>query len=211
MAGIKPKASSQKWKDSNSNYGVKVSSATVAKLKQGTKASNIAAANKPGASAELKEAVRRFYGKGAVANTPKGATPSSPNVKENRPPRKPSPNDREGRKPAVGSPKPMPGPGGRKPKAPAGGPGSKPRPSSGQTPNQREGRKTVNSPKPSGGPGAKNTRPGIAKGGPGSKPRPSKGQTPNQREGRKTVNSPKPSGGPGAKPRTKKYYMRAGG
>lgn len=61
------KKSTQKWKDSNSNYNTKVSSATVAKLKKGTKAGNIAAANKPGASAEYKEAVRRFYGKSAIS------------------------------------------------------------------------------------------------------------------------------------------------
>lgn len=61
------KKSTQKWKDSNTNYNTKVSAATVAKLKKGTKASNIAAANKPGASAEYKEAVRRFYGKGAIS------------------------------------------------------------------------------------------------------------------------------------------------
>lgn len=60
------RASSQKYKDGNSNYNLKVSAATVAKLKKGTKASNIAAANKPGATAEYKEAVRRFYGKGSV-------------------------------------------------------------------------------------------------------------------------------------------------
>jgi hypothetical protein len=64
------KKSTQKWKDENSNYKTKVSSATVAKLRQGTKASNIAAANKPGATAEYKEAVRRFYGKGAVSSAP---------------------------------------------------------------------------------------------------------------------------------------------
>lgn len=64
------KKSTQKWKDSNSNYNTKVSAATVAKLKKGTKAGNIAAANKPGASAEYKEAVRRFYGKGAVSSAP---------------------------------------------------------------------------------------------------------------------------------------------
>jgi hypothetical protein len=198
MAGIKPKASSQKWKDSNSNYGVKVSSATVAKLKQGTKASNIAAANKPGASAELKEAVRRFYGKGAVANTPS----KPPTTKQTGPVTQPS------KKPAIerGNPKPTPAQiaAGKKAKADAN--------KNKMTPNNREGRKTLaGSPKPSGGPGAKSVRPQAPKGGPGAKSRPSKGQTPNQREGRKTVNSPKPSGGPGAKPRSKKYTMRAGG
>ena len=63
------RASTQKYKDGNSNYNLKVSAATVAKLKKGTKAGNIAAANKPGATAEYKEAVRRFYGKGSVKGT----------------------------------------------------------------------------------------------------------------------------------------------
>jgi hypothetical protein len=198
MAGIKPKASSQKWKDSNSNYGVKVSSATVAKLKQGTKASNIAAANKPGASAELKEAVRRFYGKGAVANTP-SKVPG---------PNQTGPTNQPSKKPVIerGNPKPTPAQiaAGKKAKADAN--------KNKMTPNNREGRKPgLGSPKPSGGPGAKSTRPTAPKGGPGAKSRPSKGQTPNQREGRKTMNSPKPSGGPGAKPRSKKYKTVAGG
>lgn len=87
------RASTQKYKDANSNYKVKVSSATVAKLKKGTKASNIAAANMAGASAEYKEAVRRFYGKNAIKST----TVNTPNQKENRPPRVPTANDREGR------------------------------------------------------------------------------------------------------------------
>ena len=91
------KASTQKWKDSNSNYGVKVSAATVAKLKKGTKASNIAAANKPGASAEYKEAVRRFYGKGAISSM---KTP--PTIKQTGPVSQPS------KKPTIerGNPKP---------------------------------------------------------------------------------------------------------
>lgn len=46
----------------NYNKNIKVSSATVAQLKKGTKASNIAKANAPGASSEFREAVRRFYG-----------------------------------------------------------------------------------------------------------------------------------------------------
>ena len=91
------KKSTQKWKDSNSNYNVKVSAATVAKLKKGTKASNIAAANKPGASAEYKEAVRRFYGKGAISSM---KTP--PTIKQTGPVSQPS------KKPVIqrGNPKP---------------------------------------------------------------------------------------------------------
>jgi hypothetical protein len=70
------KTSTQKYKDKNSNYKIKVSSATVAKLRKGTKAGNIAAAKAPGASAEYKEAVRRFYGKGSVGGT------STPSIKQ---------------------------------------------------------------------------------------------------------------------------------
>ena len=89
--------STQKWKDSNSNYSVKVSAATVAKLKKGTKAGNIAAANKPGASAEYKEAVRRFYGKGAISSM---KTP--PSIKQTGPIKETS------KKPVIqrGNPKP---------------------------------------------------------------------------------------------------------
>lgn len=46
----------------NYNKNIKVSESTVAQLRKGTKASNIAKANAPGASAEFREAVRRFYG-----------------------------------------------------------------------------------------------------------------------------------------------------
>lgn len=195
---IMPKASSQKYKDANSNYGIKVSEATVAKLRKGTKASNIAAANKPGASAEYKEAVRRFYGKNAVAKSPVKV----PGPKQTGPvaPASKTPTiDRS-------NPKPTPAQiaAGKKAKANAN--------KNKMTPNNREDRRTVaKSPKPTGGPGAKSVRPQAPKGGPGAKPRPSKGQTPNQREGRRPVSSPRPSGGPGAKPRTKKYTMRPGG
>jgi hypothetical protein len=114
-------ASSQKWKDQNSNYGTKVSAATVARLKKGTKASNIASANKPGASAELKEAVRRFYGKGSVGNTkfptpnqtgPVTQTPRKPYIERGNP--KPNPGQTTKpmtpRKPSLdrGNPKPTP-------------------------------------------------------------------------------------------------------
>jgi hypothetical protein len=179
-------ASSQNWKDKNSNYKIKVSESTVAKLRKGTKASNIAAANKPGATAEYKEAVRRFYGKNAVS----GAPSKAPGPKQTGPVNPPS------KKPGIerGNPKPTPAQiaAGKKAKADAN--------KNKMTPNNREGRKPgLGSPKPSGGPGAKSTRPTAPKGGPGAKPRPSKGQTPNQREGRKTMNSPKPSGGPGAR------------
>lgn len=91
------KKSTQKYKDANSDYSVKVSASTVSKLKQGTKASNIAAANKPGATAEYKEAVRRFYGKGAVSTM---KTP--PNIKQT------GPVNEKSKKPIIqrGNPKP---------------------------------------------------------------------------------------------------------
>ena len=129
----------------------KVSEATVAKLRKGTMAGNLAKAK--GASPEMKEALTRFYGAKRVAA-------------------------------AIGK----------------SGPGSvkKPKPFT-PSANQKEDRKTITSPKPTGGPGAKPVKVSPPKGGPGSKPRPSKGQTPNQREGRKTMTSPKPMGGPGSK------------
>jgi len=197
---IKPKASSQKWKDENFNLSIKVSQATVNKLRKGTKAGNIAAANKAGASAEYKEAVRRFYGKNSVAKSPVKV----PGPKQTGPVAPPS------KTPTIDRGRGMPRPtqaqidAGKKSKADAN--------KAKLTPNNREGRRTMSkSPKPTAGPGSKNLRPKAPKGGPGAKPRPSKGQTPNQREGRRSVSSPKPSGGPGAKPRTKKYYMTPGG
>jgi hypothetical protein len=191
-------ASSQNWKDKNSNYKIKVSESTVAKLRKGTKASNIAAANKPGATAEYKEAVRRFYGKNAVSGAPSKAPGPKQTGPVNPPSKKPgiergnpkptpaqiadgkrakadanknklTPNQRESRRTVPSSPKPAPGPGGRKPAPPRGGPGVKPRPSKGQTPNQREGRRTSTSPRPSSGPGGK--MPKRPSGGPGAKGR----------------------------------------
>lgn len=57
---------SSDWKSKNYNKNVKVSQKTVSVLKSRSKAENIAAANRPGASPELREAVKRFYGKGTV-------------------------------------------------------------------------------------------------------------------------------------------------
>lgn len=68
------KGSSKDWKKNNYDMSIKVSDSTVKKLKSGTQSGNIAAANKPGASAEFKEAVRRFYGKSTV----KDAAPAKP-------------------------------------------------------------------------------------------------------------------------------------
>lgn len=71
---------SKKWKDSNYNYKIKVSESTVAQLKKGTKASNIAKANAPGASAEFREAVARFYGRSSlrpVSSSPSKRVPHS--------------------------------------------------------------------------------------------------------------------------------------
>jgi hypothetical protein len=47
----------------NYSKSIKVSESVVAELRKGTKASNIAKANAPGASPQFREAVRRFYGK----------------------------------------------------------------------------------------------------------------------------------------------------
>jgi hypothetical protein len=221
---------------------IKVSEATVQKLRKGTMAGNLAKAK--GASPELKEALIRFYGtkrvndaisKATVNKYPPTKMPPSekpkkpiidrgPGMKKPTPAQiaagkdatkkannaKLTPNNREGRKTVLGSPKPMPGPGGRMPKKPAGGPGAKPRPSKGQTPNQREGRRSIPSIKPGGGPGSK-PRPARPSGGPGSKPRNPKPVSPNMREDRRSVPKIKMSGGPGAKPRTKTYRMKAGG
>jgi hypothetical protein len=157
---------------------IKVSEATVAKLRKGTMAGNLAKAK--GASPEMKEALTRFYGAKRVAaaigksgpgstGKPKPFTPSA-NTKEDRKAKATvTSNMREGRKPDR-SPKPTGGPGSKpKPARPTGGPGSKPRPSKGQTPNQREGRKTMTSPKPMGGPGSK--MPKAPRGGPGARGR----------------------------------------
>jgi len=62
--------SSADWKKKNYSKKIKVSEATVAQLRKGTKAENIAKANKPGASAEYREAVRRFYGKDTTKAAP---------------------------------------------------------------------------------------------------------------------------------------------
>lgn len=50
----------------NYSKSIKVSESVVAELRKGTKASNIAKANAPGASVQFREAVRRFYGKDAT-------------------------------------------------------------------------------------------------------------------------------------------------
>lgn len=113
---------------------IKVSAKTVAQLRKGTMAGNLAKAK--GASPEMREALTRFYGAkrvtAAIGKTgpgsvtkPKPFTPK-PNDRENR--RAPvvgTANDREGRKAAVMSPKPSGGPGAKMPKRPAGGPGAK--------------------------------------------------------------------------------------
>lgn len=161
--------SSQDWKNKNSNYNIKVSSSTVAKLRKGTKASNIAAANKPGASAEYKEAVRRFYGKNSVSSTTT-KTPVKPPVTKT-PGGKPIyvPTDRSPKGPSLsrGNPKPTPSEiaAGKKAKDKA-----KEKAKTKLTPNNRENRRTVpSSPKPSGGPG--NKMPKRPSGGPGAKPK----------------------------------------
>ena len=119
---------------------IKVSEKTVAQLRKGTMAGNLAKAKN--ASPEMREALVRFYGakRVAAAGGNKVSTGSA-TTRENLA------------------------------KSPV-------------TPNQREGRKTMTSPKPSGGPGAKKATMTPPKGGPGSK-----GRTP----------APMPKGGPGAK------------
>jgi hypothetical protein len=54
----------------NYSKSIKVSESVVAQLRKGTKASNIAKANAPGASTEFREAVRRFYGKDVTKAMP---------------------------------------------------------------------------------------------------------------------------------------------
>jgi len=124
----------ENWKKNNYDRSIKVPDSVVKQLLKGTKASNIAAANKPGASAQYKEAVRRFYGKNTVKSTmtPKGPTPGSPNDREPRKPVIVKPNDREDRRsvPRTNTP----GPGGKnvRPKGPSVG-----------SPNVREGRSSA--------------------------------------------------------------------
>lgn len=70
------------WKKQNYNMNIRVSESTVQQLRKGSMASNIAKANKPGASAEYREAVARFYGKDKLkpvskiaSGTPSGIKP----------------------------------------------------------------------------------------------------------------------------------------
>jgi hypothetical protein len=112
----------------------KVSEKTVAQLRKGTMAGNLAKAK--GATPEMKEALTRFYGASRVnaaigksgpgsVGKPKPMTPT-PNSRENRAaPSVGTANDREGRKPAVASPKPSGGPGAKMTGRPRGGPGAK--------------------------------------------------------------------------------------
>jgi hypothetical protein len=147
------------------NNKIKVSEATVAKLRKGTMAGNLAKAKS--ASPEMREALVRFYGaKRVAAAVGKSGPGSIPKPK----PFTPSANQKENRK-SVPTVKPTGGPGAKPVKVapPKGGPGAKSLPSKGQTPNQREGRKTMTSPKPMGGPGSK--MPKAPRGGPGARGR----------------------------------------
>jgi hypothetical protein len=136
---------------------IKVSEKTVAQLRKGTMAGNLAKAK--GASPEMKEALTRFYGASRVnaaigksgpgsVKKPSPMTPSA-NSRENR---AASPvgnaNTREGRK-SVPTVKPSGGPGSKKVTVSAtrGGPGAK-----------MTGTKTT----PKGGPGAKMTKPSTS-------------------------------------------------
>jgi hypothetical protein len=80
------------------NKKIKVSEATVAKLRKGTMAGNLAMAKN--ASPEMKEALTRFYGAKRVNAAIGKSTASAPTAKSS-------------------------GPGARMPKRPAGGPGAK--------------------------------------------------------------------------------------
>jgi hypothetical protein len=119
------------------NKKIKVSEATVAKLRKGTMAGNLAKAK--GASPEMKEALVRFYGakrvnaaigKGGPGSVKKPApfTPGA-NTRENRTGVSVgTANSREGRN-SVSSPKPSGGPGAKMTGRPRGGPGAKMTPS----------------------------------------------------------------------------------
>jgi len=111
----------------------KVSAKTVAQLRKGTMAGNLAKAK--GASPEMKEALTRFYGASRV-NAAIGK--SGPGSVKKPSPVTPSANSREGRsgvsvgtansregRNSVSSPKPAGGPGAKMTGRPKGGPGAK--------------------------------------------------------------------------------------
>jgi hypothetical protein len=112
---------------------IKVSEKTVAQLRKGTMAGNLAKAK--GASPEMKEALTRFYGASRVnaaigksgpgsVKKPSPMTPSA-NSRENRAGASVgNANSREGRK-TVSSPRPAGGPGAKMTGRPKGGPGAK--------------------------------------------------------------------------------------
>jgi hypothetical protein len=121
------------------NKKIKVSEATVAKLRKGTMAGNLAKAK--GASPEMREALTRFYGSSRVnaaigksgpgsIGKPKPLTPK-PNDRENRKPPVVATGEGGGRKGSGVTLKPSGGPGAKsrmKPMTPPkGGPGAKPR------------------------------------------------------------------------------------
>jgi hypothetical protein len=112
---------------------MKVSEKTVAQLRKGTMAGNLAKAK--GASPEMKEALTRFYGASRVnaaigksgpgsVKKPSPMTPSA-NSRENRTGASVgNANTREGRS-SVSSPRPAGGPGAKMTGRPRGGPGAK--------------------------------------------------------------------------------------
>jgi hypothetical protein len=112
---------------------VKVSEKTVAQLRKGTMAGNLAKAK--GASPEMREALTRFYGASRVnaaigksgpgsVKKPSPMTPSA-NSRENRAGASVgNANSREGRK-TTSSPRPAGGPGAKMTGRPKGGPGAK--------------------------------------------------------------------------------------
>ena len=126
---------------------IKVSAKTVAQLRKGTMAGNLAKAKN--ASPEMREALVRFYGAKRV-NAAGGSKVNggSSTVRENLVKTAGNANDREGRK-SVPTVKPSGGPGSKKVTVSAtrGGPGAK-----------MTGTKTT----PKGGPGAKMTKPSTS-------------------------------------------------
>ena len=104
---------------------IKVSAKTVAQLRKGTMAGNLAKAKN--ASPEMREALTRFYGAKRVNAAGGNKTNSgSATVRENLVKVSGNANDREGRKAGVTAPKPTGGPGSKMSGRPAGGPGAKP-------------------------------------------------------------------------------------
>ena len=157
---------------------IKVSEKTVAQLRKGTMAGNLAKAKN--ASPEMREALVRFYGAKRV-NAAGGSKVNggSSTVRENLVKTAGNANDREGRK-SVPTVKPSGGPGGKKVtvSAPKGGPGAK-----------------MTKATPKGGPGAK-----MPKAPTSSSPKPKTNKPAGQKP---LIDLPKKLGGASAAMKTK--------